>query len=94
MRLLVVMFFLGAALVVAPAAQAANQPLPYSALNPADGYSQPASSWPSAADAEMFDFFIDTSFVSGTSRYLVLEVSTSNLRGQDGTLADDYQVGY
>ncbi len=72
----------------------AVEPLPYSAFSPDDGFAHTVSSWPRATDAEMFDFFIDTSSPPATVPFLVLEVSRQNIPGQDGTLADDFRVDY
>lgn len=66
----------------------------FAQLSPAEGHQRTASSYPRATDAEMFDFFIDTDTPTGPSRYLVVEVSTQNAQGQDGTLADDFRVDF
>lgn len=70
-------------LVVAPAAFAAD-PLPYSSLTPDDGASFPAGQTGTPFGVELH---------SGTGLFnLQTEVSTSNLPGVDGSLADDYRV--
>jgi hypothetical protein len=75
----------------ASAALGATQPMPFSQLSPADGLQHTASSYPQATDAEMIEFFIDTN-VQLCIGVLELEVATQNVQGQNGTLADDYQV--
>jgi hypothetical protein len=92
-RLAGALIALAALLPFASGAHAA-QPMPYSALSPDDGFAHTVSSWPRATDAEMFDFFVDTSSPPATIPFLILEVSTQNTPGQDGTLADDFRVDY
>jgi hypothetical protein len=71
-----------------------QRPLPVSSLAPAEGHVQQESSYPYATDAEAVEFFVDTSLPQGSFRSLVIEVSTQNIEGQDGTLAQDFQVDF
>jgi hypothetical protein len=92
-----VLVLLGIAVLRAAPVEAADaRSLRFNQLSPADGHQHLASSWPHATDAEMFDFLVDTDFLSGYaySKYLKLEVATRNVQGQDGTLADDFRVSY
>jgi hypothetical protein len=82
-------------LLLAPSAAFADtvRSMPLNDLQPADGLTRVASSYPSATDAEMFDFVVDTPMTPAPTQ-VVIEVSTSNLPGQDGTLADDFRQDF
>lgn len=100
-----VMLSLLSALVVVPASAAraaAPQPLAVSAMAPADGAGFEAFAWvnygttlgiPTSDAARTLTFSVDATPPRADAT-LVLEVTTSTLPGQDGTLADDFIVGY
>jgi hypothetical protein len=81
------------ALMLPSLAGASTTPMSYSALSPDDGTQHLASSWPYASDGEMIDFTV-TATPPAQVTQMTLEVSTQNVPGQDGTLANDYQVAY
>lgn len=85
-----------AGLLVPTAAQAANTaPMPFTTLTPDDGLSRVQNTdcggYSTTANPKQ-EFFMDSTFPSG--RVPEIEISTQNVPGQDGTLADDFVVGF
>jgi hypothetical protein len=77
----------------APASAGTTSALPTTTLSPAEGASHPASNYPVATDAEMLSFSLDLADGFTADYPVTVEIATAPTLGQDGTLADENQVG-